>query len=460
MSLEDREYQNRAEAEIAAAWRRGKRRILLVVPTGGGKTVIFVRVLRHTLARGRRALVLAHRIELISQAWVRLVRAGVSPEQIGVILSGVPESSLYLGGFNLHLPDAELWRTYARRRPRAPIQVASVQTLAAEGVTPDGISVCVADEAHHCTAPTWRAIDKALPELELLLGPTATPERADREPLGDVFDEMIQVIDVAGLTELGYLVPCDVIAPDGPRKEMAQHPRDAMRLHAPDGRAIWFCQGKDHARQLAAELTAAGWPAASVLGDTDKDARTEAIEGLRSGRYRALTNVFALTEGTDIPVVDTVGIARGVASWGPWMQSIGRGLRTHPASGKTRCTVLDPLGHVYKWGLPTDGRGFSLVSKASSAKPHSIPLRQCRGCGAVYRSAERCTRCGFSAPPLATPRVKQAEMKRVDRVASVGEKRAVYAKFAAEAKAKGHDHRAAALKFKGVYGHWPNFGGG
>lgn len=436
------DYQERAVDAVRQAYIAGARRILLVMPTAAGKTVTACAIVASAIARrGRRVLWLTHRIELIKQASAQLAALGVPH---GIILAG------------------------HERRPDLPMQVASVQTLTADGEAPEGIDIVVIDEAHHATSATQRAIVRAYPHLELLLGLTATPERGDCSPLGDVFEVIVRGPTVLELVTQNArepavgLVPCDVIAPAKAQRDLAQDPVEAYLTRTPGTRAIVFGASVADAHDLARRYVSAGVPAVCVEGTTRDDVRADALRQLAAGTIRVVTNVFCLTEGTDVREVETVIIARGCTAWAAWMQMIGRGRRTSVATGKQRCTVLDLRGHVHVHGLPDDGRAFSLEGRASAPLGRPEAIRQCKACGAVYRPAmslRACPRCGSAVPPPELPKVKAADMSRVSsaNVASYSQKRAVFDELVREARAKGWKPKAVGMRFKGIFGHWPSF---
>lgn len=184
-----RDYQEQALAAVTAAESNGTRRQMLVMPTGSGKTVVFAALIRE---RKTRALVLAHRDELIEQA-VDKIRSVIPGATIGVVKA-------------------------ERNDHWAPIVVASVQTLARPKrlapmtARPFGVVIC--DEAHHGAAKSYRDVFGALgcgdPWGPLLVGVTATPDRSDRVRLDDVFGEIVFEVGLLDLIGKGYL--CDIRA--------------------------------------------------------------------------------------------------------------------------------------------------------------------------------------------------------------------------------------------------------
>jgi superfamily II DNA or RNA helicase len=311
----------------------------------------------------------------------------------------------------------------------------------------------VLDEAHHYAAPEWGSL-AARYVSSVRLGLTATPERADRTALGDLFDALAVAASVRDLTETGYLVPCDTIAPTRHLEGgIAVSPVAAYQRHAAGRRAVVFCANVRHAQETAAEFRAAGVTAACIDGEMAPGARDETLARFRSGELRVLTNVFVLTEGWDAPEAEVCILARGCSSAAMLLQAVGRVLR--PAPGKSRALLIDLKGAVHLHGLPGDDREYSLSGRPIRKLESLTPLSQCRECGAVYRSAPTCVRCGARLPPPKLPRALRGELSQIYATAAGEEKREYLRRMHAEAKKRGYAPGWAVMKFKAKYGHWP-----
>jgi DNA repair protein RadD len=190
-----RPFQSDIIDDIERAIADGKRRILIVLPTGGGKTVVAAELFKRAKARHQTALFLAHRREIITQTSQRLAEHDMPLGTHGIIMAERTHELL----------------------PLASIQVASIDTLHARGIRNRSMElppadVVAFDEAHRVRGRTRENLVKQYPNA-ILLGFTATPCRGDGKGLGDIFEMLIAGPQVAELTTLGFLVPTKVYAP-------------------------------------------------------------------------------------------------------------------------------------------------------------------------------------------------------------------------------------------------------
>jgi DNA repair protein RadD len=426
-----RPYQIRALDLARAAYAGGKRRrVLLVAPTGAGKTVIFCAVAQGALAKGKRVLVLVHRRELVRQTIAKMHAAGI--ERIGVVAAG--------------------WS----RDPEAPVQVGMVQTMIARDEYPDA-HLLVADEAHHFPisgSAEWGQVPLHYASAKLL-GVTATPERGDGAPLGDLFDTLIEVTTTRALIAAGHLCPVEVIAPTAARKAMAESPLEAYRALGGGRKAVFFCATVAEAEALALDLTAAGTPAACVHGDSDVRERDAALAKLACGDLRAVTNVYCLTEGWDCPSVEVCVLARGCGHSGTYLQMVGRVLRPSPETGKARALVIDLRGAVHQHGLPDEERVYSLEGTAIRSKREVKP-RTCPGCDHVVAAAIRvCPGCGYRWPEPVEQEIEQAPLERITGKQRKISEREYWDSLVKTVRANGYKSGYAAHKFIEKYGRFP-----
>lgn len=352
-----RPYQRECLQAIRAAYREGRRRVLVALPTGTGKTVIFARFPEY-FGMKRRLLVLAHREELLDQARAKFL--AVAPDLEVEIEQGARRAS---GG--------------------ARVVIASVPTLGRKGsrrlarLDPEEFYLLVVDEAHHATAPTYRRIFEHFRLLEpdtprLLVGFTATPYRGDNQPLGEVFEDIAYARGIREMVELGYLcrvrgwristgvdldgVPVrhgDFVESELAFKiDVAERNAAVVKAYtdlASGRRAIVFCVNVAHAQSVCAAFEAAGVPTAAVWGAMPPGDRRAALDSFAAGSVRVLTNCNVLSEGFDEPRIDCVMMARPTRSKLLYVQMVGRGTRRHPE--KRDLVVIDVADNTRKHAL-------------------------------------------------------------------------------------------------------------
>lgn len=424
--MKPRPYQARAIEQLRVHIRRSIRKLLLVAPTGSGKTVMAAAIIVGAIANGLRVLFFAHRRELIKQAFVKLVRSGVCPSKIGVILPGanLPRGHVQipLGGFDA-LDDDEIWNRYAFRRPDAPVQVASIQTLARREL-PD-FDILIVDEAHRSRAASYeKAI--AANDNAIVIGLTATPVRTDNKPLSAVYDEMVVSTTYAELVAEGFLVPCSSAwkprggeLPDVSGVRLKGHDYDLVELgHACNKSRLvggiverWlekgnnaptfcFAAGVEHSKSIVERFLAAGVPAAHVDGNTPTEERERILRELANGTIKVVSNCDVCTEGTDVPAVKTIILARPTKSLRIYLQMVGRASRPH--ENGLPFVILDHAGVFDQpgFGPPQADRKWSLdPPKKNRKKIARKPVRTCLGCWAmVPLGSVACPGCGYEFP--------------------------------------------------------------
>lgn len=364
-----RPIQRDAMSGLRKLVAEGHSRVLLVAPTGFGKTVVIVEVCNGhlSLVNDGVVLVIAHRRELVRQTANELRDAGV--DDVGIL-------------------DAD-----SSEIPKTKVIVASLMTLVARKARPRATCV-VWDEAHHCPALSFRTVFEAYPDA-LHIGATATPQRGDGQPLGDMFTGMHVGAQVRQLTALGLLTKSEVLAlapandNDG---KLAMSPLEAYQRYTPGRAAVVFCSSVAHAEETAAAFNAAGIRAACIDGEMPTKERDAALAAFARAEIQVLTNCFVLTEGWNAPRADVCILARGCEHVSTYLQMVGRILRLF--EGKTIATVLDLAGVVYTHGLPDEDRAWSLSGTASVRTEKITALQRCKECLAIFRPQRQCPRCG------------------------------------------------------------------
>lgn len=398
-----RPYQATLVERTRANFIAGRTSQLLVLPTGGGKTVCFSYMAERAVSKGLRVWILAHRVELLDQI-SRTLREFAVPH--GMIAPG------YLGD------------------RRKPVQVASVFTLARRLDRYEAPDLIIVDEAHHAiSTSTWGKVITAFPKAKLL-GVTATPIRLSGEGLGDLFQCMVQGPTMRELIDLGALSPYRLFAPAGVDLS-GVHTRagdfvrgeieaamdkpsitgDAVSHYqklAPGRRAVAFCVSVEHAVHVAESFRAAGIPAQAIDGAMDRTLRASVLSEFAAGRIQVLASCDLISEGFDVPAIEAAILLRPTQSLGLYLQQVGRALRTFP--GKSEAIILDHAGNVKRHGLPDEERVWSLdgTHRQKKAARSEVPVKTCGSCFATVESAATHCRCGWEFP------VQKREVQHVD----------------------------------------------
>lgn len=334
---------------------RGVTRSAVVLATGGGKTVVMAYVIPQlqALERSRKkTLVLAHKEELVKQAALTISK--INPDlnvQIDM-LKKIPDQA-------------------------ADIVVGSVPTLVRmsrlEKYDPLEFKLIVLDECHHATASSWMKIlnyfGALAADLEVhVVGFTATLERADGDSLGKVFDEIVYRRSLLTMVENKEL--CDVkfsaikvnmdlddvpvrygdyvasklsgaVNRESINWQVAKAYLQLQKEHNFKSTLV-FCVDIEHCKTLCGVLQSNGVNAQYVTGDTVRHERQAILQDFKEGKIQVLCNVLVFTEGTDIPNIDSMILARPTKSRPLLIQMIGRGLRLHQS--KDFCHVIDMVG--------------------------------------------------------------------------------------------------------------------
>ena len=380
--LKLRDYQAGAIDGLNAKFSDGLRRVAVVLPTGGGKTVVFSHLSNGyiTANGGKRVLILAHTDELVRQAAKKL--KDVAPHlSVGIVKGPI-------------------------RQTKTDVVVASVQSLRdpKKRNQIQNVGMVIVDECHHATAKTYldilrhygclgeecsacggKGIDYSGPCSDCMgagdlpgsgavaAGFTATLMRSDKAKLSRVWQDVAYKKDISFMIRAGYLLPPrgkrivvddldlakvkksggDFQASDlGEALEASLAPEAVAKAyveHASDRTGILFAPTVEAAYTFADELNAVGIKTEVVHGDIQtlsQGERRAILARLESGETQVVANCMVLTEGFDCPRVSCVVVARPTKSSPLYQQMVGRGLRidpTRPREGQD-CLILDVVG--------------------------------------------------------------------------------------------------------------------
>lgn len=451
-----RPYQVEGERKIREAFAAGFKAPIFVLPTGGGKTVTFASIAHSAQRRGKRVLILCHRVELVDQIVVALAEFDVTPD---IIASGYGRT----GG--------------KRRATNCAVAVASVQTLVRRLESYSCPTLIIIDECHHVTnGGQWSQILRHYSNAKNL-GFTATPVRTDGRGLAAHFDTMIVGPTVQELTADKWLVPARVFAPptvdiSGLRIRMGDYriaesealmdtpsiTGDALshyRKHADGKPALAFCTSVSHAHHVADRFRTAGVVAVALDGATDREVRRMAVKDFRAGAIRVLVSCDLFSEGFDVPGVHCGIMLRPTASEGLHRQQVGRILR--PASGKDAAIILDHVGNCQKFGLPADPREWQLTADIIKRKKSDAPgIRVCPKCFAASPArAQICQECQARFETKARQEVEEKDGDLVELTAAeIAEKRAKKQERMTQGRTKTLQQLIDLARIKGYHENW------
>jgi len=365
-----REYQEECIQSILLSIENGHKRLGISLATGAGKTVVFTQLIDRIKPASEFAtqtLILAHRRELVEQAARHCVNA-------------YPNKTVEIEMGNLHASG------------RADITVASIQSITAgdrmSKFDPKLFKLVLVDEAHHIVAPGYlRTLEHfglrhKKGESPILVGVSATFSRFDGLRLGAVIDEIVYHKDYVDMISEKWL--SDVVfttvestadiskvkngangdfQPGELSKVINTEQVNEITVRSWLAKAagrmstLVFCVDLAHVSGLTQAFRRHGIDARFVTGDTPKTERSERLDAFKRGEFPVLVNCGVFTEGTDIPNIDCVVLARPTRSRNLLIQMIGRGMRLHP--GKTNCHIIDMVSSLES-GIVTTPTLFGL----------------------------------------------------------------------------------------------------
>jgi len=454
-----RPHQAQSLDGLRQALRDGCRRPLLAAPTGFGKTVVAAHIVAGCRERGKRVTFCVPSLTLIDQTFERFRENGIDAGDMGVIQGNHP------------------WK-----RPAAPIQIATAQTLGRRDLPL--CDVVVVDEAHiqHEVYGQWIA---SAPEI-IFIGLSATPWARG---LGLKFDRLVQSISTAELIAQGYLAPFRVFAPAHPdlagvktlagdfhegqlakamnRPQLVADVVSTWIDKAEQRPTICFATGRNHARAIHDRFQEFGVPVAYIDADTPRDEREQIGKALAAGDVKVVCNIGTLTTGIDWDVRCLI-LARPTKSESLFVQMVGRGLRT--ADGKADLLILDHSDTHERLGFVTDIEHDELDdgkrSKAGDRKKQErkAPLPKCcPEChGVVAFGLRQCGGCGYEWPVLVNVDVADGSLvafggKGKTKREGLAEwpKQRVYGELLSIRMERGRSSGWLAHAYREIYGVWP-----
>jgi superfamily II DNA or RNA helicase len=362
-----RTYQLHAVDQIRAAFKDTKR-VVLCLPTGAGKTVVFSEIVRRVLEKGNKVAIITHRRELLSQAG------------------------------KLNRCDILMVETLNNQIKRGVVNLADYDLL-------------VIDEAHIGN------FSKILQGFGgFVIGATATP--VSKPPMAQRYGKLIDSVSISDLIEEGYLCT---------PKTYAMHPVDTSKLASRmgeftaqslndafnrpqvyDGVVHEFCRKWADKKAIVfcvnIEATKATWlqfmlklgleRVYQVHSEQPTELRAKIMADFIASKDGILVNCGIATTGFDCPDIEVVVVNRATQSVALWLQMVGRGSR--PAQGKQEFTILDFGENVHRLGFWQEPRDWSKAFEGVEKKGTGVaPVKDCPCCSAVlYASARFCEFCG------------------------------------------------------------------
>lgn len=391
-----REYQAELINRIHQAWGEGFKAPCVVLPCGGGKSIIVAEIAKKVTAEGKNVLFLVHRKELCEQI----------------------ENTFYRQGVDMH----HCW-------------VAMVQTACRHLSETPCPALIITDENHHAKATSYRKIYDHFSGVKRL-GVTATPIRLDGSGLKDVNDKLIVGVSAKWLIKNNYLSPYDYYAPlvdlpklhtrngDYVQSEVSDYFKkqkihgDVIKYYRKlaDGKqAICYCPTIEFSELTVAKFNSNGITAAHIDGTTPKTERADIIERFRQGKIKILCNVDLISEGFDVPDCECAILLRPTKSLTLFIQQSMRCIRYKP--GK-QAIIIDHVGNVKLHGLPDADREWTLEGKpkrkGQKRENEEKSVVICRDCFATLpANTAICPFCGYKFRDRNPAQDKQAQLVKI-----------------------------------------------
>jgi len=322
-----REYQEQAILSLREYVQQGLKKVIMALPTGGGKSIIFGQIIVNALDKGKTVLWLVHRRNLVYQMKDVLGQFGI---KCGLIMAGNESDTklpVQLGTIQTYSRRLNLDATYLNR------------------FYIDADLVLI-DEGHRSLGKTYMDVI-ALYYDKVIISCTATPMRADQRGMGEVYDSIVDIAGVRELTTQGYLSPARYFAPSTPDlqdvkvsmgdyvvkqldKKMNKTKLNGDIVenwlkHGEDRQTIVFCVNVKHSIAICEEFIKQGVRAEHLDARSTDEERDDVFRRMESGDTKVICNVGLYQEGLDIPAVSCIVMARPTKSMGLYRQCCGRG---------------------------------------------------------------------------------------------------------------------------------------
>jgi DNA repair protein RadD len=444
-----RGYQTQQKNDCYTKWNEGKRVLMPVLATGGGKTRIFSEIVSEW--QSGYTVCGAHRQELVGQMSLALAARGLRHDIIA-------PDAIRKRIISRHVE--EYGRSFYDKRSSQI--VAGIDTLNIVGEKGDArfkdVTLYVSDEGHHLLRENkWGKAFRLFPRA-LTIVPTATPMRADGKGLGKdtdgYVDELVLGPTMRELISMGYLADYRIVCPPTDVDYSRVKVGDSGELNNKELRAavhasnrivgdvvstykefafgklgVTFAVDIEEATKIATAYRKAGVPAEVVHGKTDDGLRDDILRRLRNREILQVVNVDLFGEGFDLPAIEVVSMVRKTESFPLYAQQFGRALRLllpkelldsweylSPAERvaflscceKPRGIIIDHVGNIERHNLPDKPRIFTLDRRERGARgggldPDVIPLRRCENVNCWQTYEKHLDECPFCHRPATVP---------------------------------------------------------
>lgn len=458
-----RQYQQDTIQEIRNSLKTGLKRVMVMSPTGSGKTVLAATIVKNASEKGKRTWFICDNVELVEQTIETFEKFGLS---VGVI-QGIHEKTDYTKQIQVVTAQTitRRWQRFDQNRQWLP-------------------DLILIDEAH-VVYKSHNEIMRMLPSVPVVAF-SATPFT---KGLSKIYDSMVVSTTTRELTALNYLsktVVYGAAMPDlkgvktknnGDWQEESLVEKINTKKIVGDIVSTWqrlgenrqtivFCVNIVHSTVVANAFDDAGVITAHIDGHTNKDMRKQMIAEFKGGEIKVLCSVGVLVKGFDAPNVGCIVMARPTKSLMLHIQMLGRGLRI--AEDKKDCIILDHAGNVQRNGFPDDDLPDRLCDgekgNVNDRKPKDDPLpKPCQKCTYMKPAGlHKCPKCGFEPEKQNDVEVEPGELKLLkanekrNKIESKEDKQKFYSGLLRVAKDKGYAEGWAANQYRSRYSVWPN----
>ncbi len=442
-----REYQENAIKHIRKSLLSGKRTPVLMSPTGSGKTIIAIEIIKRAIAKGKTVMFVVDMIQLINQTSESFDKHGLDHN----VIQG----------------------DHPRYNPTASLHLASVQTLKNRNVP--YIDLVIIDECHVMFKSLIELMKRwtAIP----FIGVSATPWS---KGMGLVYDDLVVVEKTKELIKQGYLCKYEAWGPDsidlsGLKTVNGDYEKKELGKRATkivgDVVSTWLRRGENektvcfsvnvaHSKAIVDEFLANGVSAVHIDSYVPEEIRKQIFTDYEAGKYKILSNVGITTKGWDSPNTKVLIYARPTKSLKLHIQILGRILRTAP--NKDKAIILDHGKNIERLGFPDDdlptvmcnGDVDQVTKKREEKEREEKAPKPCKTCFTLHNQF-KCPNCGEEPKKLANVEAEKGQLKKLSKT-SMNEKQDFYAMLLYWVRARGKQDGYASHLYKEKFGVWPS----